>query len=97
MIYVKIHKGQEKIVVSVCDKDLVGKKFSEGKLCLNVKKDFYKGEIVDEEKLKEILKNAINLNIVGKESIEFALKEKVIDKNSIMKIKEVPHAQVYSL
>lgn len=96
MIYVKVHKGNE-TVVAVCDKNLIGKKFSEGKLCLNVKENFYKGELVDEEKLKEILKNAINLNIVGKESVGLALKEKIIDKNSVIKIKEVPHAQIYSL
>ena len=97
MIYVKIHKGQENSVVAVCDKNLIGKKISEGKLCLNIKEDFYKGKIVDEEELKKILKSASNLNIVGKEAIDFSLKEKIIDKNSIVKIKEVPHAQVYSI
>lgn len=95
MIYVKIHKGSGE-VIAVCDEDLIGKKFSEGKLCLDVKEDFYKGELVDEDKCKEILKNAANLNIVGKNSIGIALKEKIIDESSIIKIKEVPHAQIYS-
>ena len=95
MIYIKIHKGNE-IIVAICDKELIGKRFSEGKLCLNVKKDFYKGELMDKDKVKEILKNATNLNIVGKKAIGLALKEKIIDKTSILRIKGVPHAQVYS-
>ena len=97
MIYVKIHKGTENDVVAVCDKELIGKKFSEGKLCLDIKKDFYEGELMDKDKVKDILKKAGNLNIVGKESIEIALKEKIINQNSIIRIKGVPHAQVYSL
>lgn len=96
MIYVKVHKGNEN-VVAICDKNLIGKKFSEGKLCLDVKEGFYKGELMDEEKVKEIFKNATNLNIVGEKSVKLALKEKLIDKSSVIRIKEVPHAQIYSI
>lgn len=96
MIYFKIHNGNER-VTAICDKELIGKKISEGKLCLDVSKRFYEGELIDEEKLKEVLKDATNLNIVGEKSIKIALKEKVIDEKSIIKIKGIPHAQVYSI
>lgn len=96
MIYVKIHSGDKKEIVAICDKELVGKKFSEGRLCLDVKEDFYKGEIANEEEVKEILRGAENLNLVGKKAVGIALKEKIIEENSVLKIKGVPHAQVYS-
>ncbi|MBW3021298.1 DUF424 family protein, partial [Candidatus Woesearchaeota archaeon] len=35
------------------------------------------------------------LNIVGKESIEFALKNKLIEKENILEISGIPFAQPY--
>lgn len=96
MIYVKIHKSGLSKVVAVCDKELIEKRFFEGKLCLHIKKDFYKGKLVKEKDLKEIFKNAEILNIVGRRSISLALKEKIINKKNIIKIKGIPHAQLCS-
>lgn len=96
MIYVKIHKGGSE-VVAICDEKLIEKKFSDGKFCLDIKKDFYKGELMGEEQVKSILRNATNLNIVGEESIKLALEEGIIDKDCIVKIKGVPHAQLIVL
>lgn len=96
MICLKIHVDiidQTKCIISICDKDLIGKKFEEGKKQLNITERFYKGEIKTEEEITDILKNASNINIVGKESIALALKLKIIDKKEIIKIQGVPHAQ----
>ena len=46
---------------------------------------------------KEILnelEDANSLNIVGKDSINFCIKNKIVDKENILKIKNVPHAIV---
>ena len=67
-MYVKIHESYRK-VVAVCDSELVGKKFEEGKMQLDVRENFYNGEEVDEEKLMEILQRELaedaTFNIVG--------------------------------
>lgn len=96
MIYVKIHKGSSE-VIAICDEKLIGKKFSDGKFCLDIKENFYKGELMKEEQVKDILRNVTNLNIVGEEAIKLALEEGIIDKEGIMKIKGVPHAQLIVL
>ena len=96
MIYVKIHKGSSE-VIAICDEELIGKKFSDGKFCLDIKENFYKGELMKEEQVRNILRNATNLNIVGEESIKLALEEGIIDKDCIVKIKGVPHAQLIVL
>lgn len=96
MIYVKVHKGSSE-VIAICDEKLIGKKFSDGKFCLDVKENFYKGELMDEKQVKEVIKNASNLNIVGEESVKLALSEGIIEKDCIIKIKGVPHAQLVVL
>ena len=93
MIYIKIHKGVGTFVTSVCDSELVGKKFKKGKFVLEVSERFYKGELVDEDKVKDYLENSTNLNIVGERSVDIALKLGLISKEHILIIEGVPHAQ----
>lgn len=81
-------------ILAVCDKDLIGKKFESGKLCLNVSERFYKGELVDEEDALKLIKSHNNINLVGKNSIALVLKENIITKDHILKIKNIPHAQI---
>ena len=96
-MYVKIHKSGDRHIVAVCDEDLIGKKFETKKLVLNISERFYKGEKLSDEKTYEIMENAINLNLVGKKTIDLALKNDIIRKENIIKIEKIPHAQIYQL
>ena len=96
-MYAKIHRSGDKNIIAICDEDLIGKEFSQGKLVLNVTERFYKGDSLSEEEAYELMKDSLNLNIVGKKAIKLALKHKLITKESIIKIQGVPHAQVYQL
>jgi hypothetical protein len=85
-------------VVAICDKELLGKIFEEGKFQLDVKESFYRGKEVTEEELFEIInKMAVEdatFNIVGKRSINAALKAGLIEKEGIRKIKGIPFSLV---
>lgn len=88
-------------VVAVCDSDLLGKVFEEGKFQLDVKESFYKGnhgKEVDETQLIEIIKRFsredATFNIVGKNSVNVALKAGIIAQEGIGKIKRIPFALV---
>ncbi len=94
-MYLKIHKTQFSEIVCICDEDLIGKKFEDKDLQLDITERFYKGEKKTEDEIIKILKSATNINIVGEKSINTALKAGVISKENIIKIKNIPHAQVY--
>ncbi len=52
-------------IVAVCDSELLGKKFEEGKFQLEVKENFFKGEETEEEKaiiLKMLLLTLLEKN-----------------------------------
>jgi len=97
MISIKIHESYRK-VVALCDSDLIGKKFEEGKRQLDVRENFYNGEEVDEEKIIAMLKNlAIDdatFNIVGKESVKAARNAGLIEEDNVSEIQGVPFALV---
>ncbi len=94
---IKIHEGYRK-TVSLCDLDLIGKTFEEGIMRIEIKEGFFKGEKKNKQEVLEILKDMqkedATFNIVGKESVETALEAGIIDKQGIIKIKEVPIALV---
>ena len=45
-----------------------------------------------ENDILNLIEDGILLNIVGEESVNFALKNKLIEKFGIIKIKNIPHA-----
>lgn len=93
MFFVKIHKKIGREVLAVCDEDILGKTLEEGDLYFEVKTEFYKGEKMSESEVKNLLKNSPNYNLIGKEIIKLAVEIGVIDKEQIIKIKGIPHAQ----
>ncbi len=88
----KIHKTPEgKIILAVCDSDLIGKTFEENNLRLDLSSNFYKGEETSKEKILELFKIAHMVNLVGKQSVELGKKAGIVEK--IITIKGIPHAQ----
>ncbi len=91
MIFVKRHQG----VLAACDEDLVGKKFEDGELILDIKESFYRGEIVSGKELSEMLADYSNINLVGEQTIKIAKGIKLIDK--VGRIKGVPYAMIFKV
>jgi len=91
MILVKIHESGNSYIICLCDSNLIGKKFAEGNLCLNVSERFYKGREITERDIT-LIKKGVNLNVVGEESIKLTSMYRKINK--IIKIENIPHAIV---
>ena len=90
---VKVHKSDGKIILAVCDKELLGKKFNEKNKQLDLTSSFYQGEEKSNDELRSLIKKSYIINLVGKKSVDFGVKEDIISKAHIIKIKNVPHAQ----
>jgi len=85
-------------VVAICDKELIGKVFEEDRFRLDVKENFYKGEEMNEERIIYLLKplsaEDATFNIVGKKSVNAALKAGIITEENINEIQNIPFALV---
>jgi uncharacterized protein len=94
-VWIKIHDDSRRIA-AVCDSELIGKTFEEGKLQLKVNEHFYKGKECDELKAIKILNNAkmddACFNLVGDMAVELGVKIGVIDKTHVIRIQGIPHA-----
>jgi hypothetical protein len=85
-------------VVAVCDGELLGKKFEEGKFQLDIKESFFKGRESSKQEISEIMRDMkledSTFNIVGEESIQTALETGIITKEGIGRIANIPFALV---
>ncbi|MBI2110182.1 DUF424 family protein [Candidatus Woesearchaeota archaeon] len=94
-MYVKIHRKQGSTVVAIADKELIGKRFEEGKFQLEVSEYFYKGEEKSEDEIIVLLQEANNINLVGKKAVALAVKHGMIQEENILRIKKIPHACIF--
>ena len=96
-MFVRIIKSY-RYVVAVCDSDLLGKRFEEGRFQLHVKESFYGGDEKSESETIEILRKMTGedatFNIVGKKSVKAALKAGVINEESVGEVQGVEFALV---
>jgi len=93
MMLVKLHRKDGRSIISVCDKELLGKLLEDNGKQLDLTGDFYKGEEKNAEEIGDLMRNADGVNLVGKDAIELGLNEGVIDKENVFTVKGVPHAQ----
>ncbi|HID26870.1 MAG: DUF424 domain-containing protein [Methanosarcinales archaeon] len=93
-MYLKIHKSEREFLVAVCDKEVIGKTFKESNLILEASEFFYKGELATSTQVIEALANATIANLIGKKAVNCAIEGGYCSAENVIKIQEVPHAQI---
>lgn len=95
--------AQERTLLVLVDKELLGKTFEEDGKQLDFTKDFYKGEDKDPENeedkqflLAQLHKECI-VNASGKETLGFLRAEGFLSENGILTIQGIPTAQLILL
>ena len=94
-MFIKIHESYRRIV-AVCDIELIGKKFEQGNMQLEVREEFYKGEKKTENEIIELMRIEASedstFDLVGKKAVQAGIKAGVISKEGIIELQGVPHA-----
>ena len=91
---VSIKKGPHGALAIITDSEIVGKIYSEGKLQLDFTKEFYAGEEKTAEEVKKIIGESQHLHLSGEKSVALGLELNLVDKERILWVKGVPHAEV---
>ena len=97
MMLVKTHKDADGMrLFAICDPDLIGRRFEEGKRQLDINRSFYKGEEMDEDALRKLLTGTFTINACGKRSVELCILLGVVQRERVITIACVPHAEAMS-
>lgn len=90
MIWYKLYKRHE-IVLAIADEELMDREFEDGDSILKVG-HFYKGELIDEGEIPNLLKQATVINAVGDRSVGTLVAEGLV--KTPMTVSGIPHVQV---
>lgn len=96
-VFVKKYCCGKDILVAVCDKDLIGKTLRDGKIKLEVKKEFYGDQLTTPEEAAKALSEANTGNIVGKKSVKIAIDRNLVDPSAVIHIAGIPHVNIIRL
>lgn len=88
---------QDGLLVSVCDRDVLGETFENGELSLTVTEEFYEGEPVEEAAVLESLGRADVANLVGTRAVGLAVSEGFVEEANVLEFEETRHAQFMRL
>lgn len=93
MICIKLHKSYRN-VLAVCDTDLIGKGFEEGKMQLYCRESFYKEEEISYEEAVKIIKfqsmEDATFNIIGEKSVNAAIEAELINPKCVKTVQKIP-------
>ncbi len=96
MLLLKTLRTSSENIVVICDRELLGQTLKEGELRLEIKKSFYEGKEASVEECLRALRDATIGNLVGS-IVEHATKAGIIDPKNVMRLQNVPHAQLVRL
>ncbi len=96
MFFYKLHRSGKDVLLAVCDSEILGKSFSQGDLRIEAKKDFYGGKEIGEEVI-ELFDKATIVNLLGEKIVSLAARKKKIEKENIIRVGGVSHAQIISV
>ena len=83
-------------MINICDIDLLGKKIDKGDFIIDISKDYFLEEEIDEKEAIILLKSSSVLNLVGKKIVELALRLKLAKENSVKVIENIPFLMIFS-
>lgn len=81
------------ILLIVTDSELIGKKFEEGKKQLDLTTKFYLGQEKTEPEIQEMFKSSYLLHLTGEKAVNLGIKAGFVDKDKVLIIKGVKHAE----
>ncbi|NYT01909.1 MAG: DUF424 family protein [Methanosarcinales archaeon] len=90
----KTYRVGKEVLVAACDLDLMGRKFAEGELQLDVNSEFFGDQRATPSDLEAAMMNATMANFVGARTVEWAIGLNYVDRDNILLIEGIPCAQM---
>lgn len=82
-------------MVDICDLDLIGNKLEQDGLVINLTKEYYQQEVIEQPHAQELLQRCDIANLVGDKIVRQAIDLKLAKEISIRKISGVPFLMIY--
>jgi hypothetical protein len=96
LFHYKIHKlAGHPPMLAVADYGLIGRKFYQNELTIEVNKELYEGQIGSRDQIASLMALHDIIILVGENSVDLAKELGLVTEDSILRIGDVPHVQIY--
>lgn len=86
---------QGSTLVNICDLELIGTQIEQDKLVINLTKEFFQQEIIEDLVAEKLLLECSVANLAGDRIVSRAIKLKLANEVSIKRISGVPFLMIY--
>lgn len=93
-VWVKVHRQAGRVLVAICDADLLGKELKHGKLTICVSEHFYRGFQTSIEEALELAEDADSANLMGKRIVEAAVRRGLVHREAVTEFDSVLHVLI---
>lgn len=96
-VSIKVHKRNTEVVIGICDAELLGKVLKQGKFRFDISKHFFEGPEISIQEAIPLIDSSPNLNAVGSNIISYLIQRKLVHKDSLVVIENIPVAIKFAL
>lgn len=94
-MFLRIHRPMDnKEVVGICDRELIGQTLTEGDVSVQITESFFGNQPASEEEIIRVLNTSDNISIFGKRCIELAIDKGLLERESCRIVAGVPYATI---
>mgnify|MGYP000892969111 CR=1 FL=1 len=91
----RIHRSADnKEVIGLCDRELIGKVLSEGEISISISETFFGNEIASEDEVIRVLMTADNITIFGERCVNLAVSHGIVEPGSWRLIDGIPYTTI---
>ena len=95
-MFLKIHRSPGSVdVVAVCDRELINTTIKNDRITVTITESFYGSCPATEADVREALKHAGTVNLMGERSVSLAIEMGLLTRDGCIMIGPVPHAQIF--
>jgi hypothetical protein len=91
----RIIKYQDSTMINMCDVELIGMKLEQGDLVIDISKEYFQQEIIEEFQAERLLRLCSIANLVGERIVKLAIDLRFAKEMSIKSISGVPFLMIF--
>jgi len=93
-MYLRAHEQGKERLIAVCDCEILGRRFSEGQLRLDVSPDFFGCEKASRVEVEAALASATMANFAGQRAVLYAISLGYVEEDNVLSIDGILCAQM---
>jgi hypothetical protein len=88
-------KYQGSTMINICDIELIGLKLEQGELIVDLSKEYFQQEIIEDSQAERLLRSCSIANLVGERIVKMALDLRYAKEVTIKRISGVPFLMIF--